>query len=152
MLPAHLKLHRSKDFSSTMRGGSVARSRTLMVHVLVPGLSHTHPTAMSPGTEVNSDVEATGASSDPGLCPRAPRFGFVVSKAVGHAVDRHATARKLRHACMTAAEQGLLPPGTLVVIRAFPAAAAASSAEIHRDLDKCLVKALSRPPKNAAPR
>ncbi|CRK60710.1 Ribonuclease P protein component [Alloactinosynnema sp. L-07] len=63
----------------------------------------------------------------------SPRVGFVVSKAVGNAVVRHRVTRRLRHLAM--ARLGTLRPGTTLVVRALPPAAAATSAELGQDLD-----------------
>lgn len=64
------------------------------------------------------------------------RVGFVVSKAVGGSVQRHRTQRQLRHLC--ADRLPLLPDGALLVVRALPAAAGSTSAELGADLDKGL--------------
>lgn len=57
-----------------------------------------------------------------------PRFGLIVSKAVGPAVVRHRVARRIRHVCAE------LRPSVVcdadVVIRALPGAGTASSAEL----------------------
>ncbi len=62
-----------------------------------------------------------------------PKAGFVVSKAVGGSVVRHRVARRLRHIMST--RLIALPPGALLVVRALPPAAGASSAELAVDLD-----------------
>ncbi len=67
-----------------------------------------------------------------------PRFGLIVSKAVGSAVIRHRVARRLRHICGPLA--GELPPDADVVIRALPGAAHADSAELERQLRGALRK------------
>ena len=67
--------------------------------------------------------------------------GFVVSRAVGGAVVRHRVQRRLRHLLRARLDQ--LPAGALVVVRALPRAAAASSAELGRDLDSALPQLLS---------
>jgi ribonuclease P protein component len=73
------------------------------------------------------------------------RAGFVVSKAVGGAVVRNQVKRRLRH--LVAARLSGLPAGSVLVVRALPAAAAASSAELGRDLDSALRRVLgSREP------
>jgi ribonuclease P protein component len=64
------------------------------------------------------------------------RAGFVVSKAVGNSVVRHRVLRRLRH--LVSSRLGTLPAGTALVIRALPAAAAATSAELGADLDAAL--------------
>lgn len=71
-----------------------------------------------------------------------PRAGFVVSKAVGGSVVRHRVSRRLRH--LVAARLGSLPRGSLLVVRALPPAAAATSAELGADLDSGLRSALRK--------
>jgi ribonuclease P protein component len=63
----------------------------------------------------------------------APRAGLVVSKAVGGSVVRHRVSRRLRH--LLAPRLGELPAGAMLVIRALPPAADATSAELGGDLD-----------------
>jgi ribonuclease P protein component len=72
----------------------------------------------------------------------SPRVGFVVSRAVGPAVVRNRVKRRLRH-LMRERVAGL-EPGTLVVVRAQPAAAGASSAELGAELDRCLARCRDR--------
>ena len=67
-----------------------------------------------------------------------PRFGLIVSKAVGSAVIRHRVARRLRHICDPLI--GELPEETDVVIRALPGAAHTDSAELERQLRAALRK------------
>lgn len=69
-----------------------------------------------------------------------PRVGFVVSKAVGNAVVRHRTQRRLRH--LVAGHLDRLPDRCDVVVRAHPAAAAATSAELSSELDRLLNRSL----------
>jgi ribonuclease P protein component len=66
----------------------------------------------------------------------------VVSKAVGGSVVRHRVSRRLRH--LLAPRLRTLPAGSLLVIRALPPAAAASSAELAEDLDSGLSGALRK--------
>lgn len=91
-----------------------AGSRTLMVHVRQRG-----------------DVVIQGG----------PRFGLVVSKQVGNAVTRHAVSRKLRNVVVQRELVDKLERSFDVVIRALPPAAAATSDELARDLEKALDKA-----------
>lgn len=67
--------------------------------------------------------------------PGPARAGFVVSRRVGSAVTRNRVRRRLRE--QTRVRLGDLPAGTLLVVRALPAAADASSAELGRALDRC---------------
>ena len=62
--------------------------------------------------------------------------GFVVSKGVGGAVVRGQVKRRLRH--LVADRLTDLPAGTRLVVRAQPAAAGATSAELAADLDRAL--------------
>jgi ribonuclease P protein component len=56
-----------------------------------------------------------------------------VSKAVGGSVVRHRVSRRLRH--LLAPRLDGLPAGAMVVVRALPPAAEATSAELGVDLD-----------------
>ena len=67
-----------------------------------------------------------------------PRVGLVVSRAVGNAVTRNLVKRRLRH--LARERVGLLSPGSLLVVRALPASAAASYPELGQELDRCLSK------------
>lgn len=67
-----------------------------------------------------------------------PRFGLIVSKAVGNAVNRHRTSRRLRHVCARLTDD--LPVSANVVIRALPRAGDATSAQLERDIRRALEK------------
>lgn len=116
MLPKHLKLTSPVEFSRTIKRGKRAGSRTMVVHV------YDHK-----------------AELDPPVTIGGPRFGLIVSKAVGNAVTRHDTSRRLRAVCRDAAPT--LPKAVDVVIRALPSSASADSAALRRDLDRALKKA-----------
>lgn len=66
--------------------------------------------------------------------------GFVVSKAVGGAVVRNRVKRRLRHLMV---DRLAAVSGRDVVVRALPAAAGASSAQLAVDLDRALAKSLA---------
>lgn len=68
----------------------------------------------------------------------APRIGFVVSRAVGPAVTRNLVKRRLRH--LARARVGVLPTGSMLVVRALPSAASAGHEELAEELDRCLSK------------
>ena len=59
-----------------------------------------------------------------------------MSKAVGGAVIRNKVKRRLRH--LMRERVALLPPGSLVVVRALPGAGDADHAQLARDLDAAL--------------
>lgn len=71
--------------------------------------------------------------------PSAPaRFGFVVSKAVGGAVQRNLVKRRLRSLAGDRIREGF--GGSDVVVRALPASASAD----YRELDAQLQRGLNR--------
>ena len=110
MLPAEHRLRRRLDFETAIRHGRRAGRSLLVVHLAVPAMAPT------PGEPV--------------------RAGFTVNRAVGSSVQRHAVVRRLRHLMRRHLES--LPPGSLLVVRALPAAAEATSQELDADLDSAL--------------
>ena len=116
MLPAGHRLRASSDFATALRGprGARAGSTLIVVHANQTDARAGHP----------------------------PRVGFVVSKAVGTAVVRNRTKRRLR--ALMASRVGTIPPGTDVVVRANPVAAQASSSELAVDLDRLLGRVLGK--------
>lgn len=71
-----------------------------------------------------------------------PRFGLIVSKAVGDSVTRHRVSRRLRHIAAQCVD--VLDADLMVVIRANPASATASHGELVRDFRKALDSAAAR--------
>ena len=116
MLPAPHRLRERADFASAVRGRGSTRagSPLLVVHATRSDARTGHP----------------------------PRVGFVVSKAVGGAVVRTRTKRRLR--ALASARVGALPSGTDVVVRANPPAAEASSAELASALDPLWHRVIGR--------
>jgi ribonuclease P protein component len=125
VLAADHRLRESDAFRRTVRSGRRAGSPALVVHLA------TEP-APQPAPQ---DSDEQTPETDPSA-PRAPRVGFVVSKAVGNAVVRNRVKRRLRH--LAAAHLDELPSGASLVVRAQPAAAALSSAELDAALTRCL--------------
>ncbi|HWO59957.1 MAG TPA: ribonuclease P protein component [Umezawaea sp.] len=123
MLPAAARLTRSQDFGLVVRRGRRAGRPRLVVHALV----------QSSGRQTSTE-----SSARPTL--DMSKVGFVVSKAVGNSVVRHRVSRKLRHVVRDRLER--LPAGTSLVVRALPASAEASSAELAADFDAALRRLL----------
>jgi ribonuclease P protein component len=115
VLPAPHRMRHREDFTRAVRRGRRAGRPLLAVHLLAP--------------------EAGGADEcSPAL------VGLVVSRAVGPAVTRTRVKRRLRH--LAAQRLQRLSPGSLLVVRANPPSATATSAELGGDLDRALDRAL----------
>jgi ribonuclease P protein component len=118
VLPPAQRLRAAADFTSAVRAGRRAGSSLVVVHLLGP---------------------------DPARGTRAPaRCGFIVSKAVGGAVTRNQVVRRLRH--LARHRLSAVPEGSLVVVRALPASAGATSEELGAALDSCLRRVLRAVP------
>lgn len=118
MLAARHRLRHRDDFSATVRARR-SGGRLLVIHL----------------------AARESRSGSPA------RVGFVVSKAVGNAVVRNRTKRRLR--ALMAGRLTNLPSGVDVVVRAQPVAADAPYDELGRDLDRCLRKVLATTPRYA---
>jgi len=105
-----------EDFRHTIRRGARGAQPTLVTHVL---LRSGHP-----GADGHTSV------------------GFVVSKAVGSAVERNRVKRQLRHLMRDRVSS--LPAGSRVVVRALPAAQGADSSTLAEHLDAALSRAGAR--------
>ncbi|WP_134765808.1 ribonuclease P protein component [Nocardioides sp. 1609] len=114
MLPAAHRLTDAASFRDASRRGRRASSPHLVTHLWVD--EGAGPLGVASGTPA--------------------RVGFVVSKAVGNAVVRNRVKRRLRH--LSRSWVAALPSSSLLVVRALPAAADASYAELGDDLARCL--------------
>lgn len=102
------------------------------------------PHRMRAGTEFEAAVRRGRRAGSPRVVvhtststvPDGPRVGFVVSKAVGGSVVRHRVARRLRETVRP--HLGAIPADRLVVLRAQPASATASYAELEADVARLL--------------
>ena len=119
MLPAGHRLRESADFSAALRGNGGAAGVRFGSRLIV--------------------VHANSTDTRAGL---PPRVGFVVSKAVGGAVLRNRTKRRLR--ALVADRLPGIPSGLDVVVRANPPAATATYGELAGALDPLLHKVIGR--------
>ncbi|CAB4735311.1 unannotated protein [freshwater metagenome] len=88
------------------------------------------------GTRRSSPTLVTHLLQREGDAP--PLVGFVVSRAVGNAVVRNRVKRRLRH--LAREHVSSLPGSCVLVVRALPASAAASSTALGTDLAGCLAR------------
>jgi ribonuclease P protein component len=124
VLPTEKRLRRREDFAAAVRRGRRAGRPLLVVH---------YRSGLASG---ETNPHAPGESAPPA------RAGFVVSKAVGGAVTRNLVKRRLRH--LVRQRLSLLPPGSLVVVRALSGSGEADHAQLARDLDAALERLLGR--------
>ncbi|WP_147919238.1 ribonuclease P protein component [Ruania zhangjianzhongii] len=103
MLPARFRMRHGDEFGAAISAGARSSTRRVVVHF---------------------STGATRADS--------ARVGFVVSKAVGGAVQRNLVKRRLRAAM--AEDLPELPDTAAVVVRALPAASGSTFAELRGDL------------------
>lgn len=129
MLPTENRLRRRQDFAEAVRRGRRAGRPLLVVHLRRDAAGRRDAT------------DATHPHEPGGTAPPA-RAGFVVSKAVGGAVQRNLVKRRLRH--LVRERLSLLPPGSLVVVRALPGAGGADHAQLALDLDAAFQRLLGR--------
>lgn len=111
MLPRQHRLTDSRSFAYAVRNGRRIPTRTVVAHLV------------------------TRAHGDPAAPEPPARVGLIVSKRVGNSVQRHRVSRRLRHA--VARDLDRLPPGSVLVLRALPAAAA-GDADLPRDVSRIM--------------
>lgn len=119
MLPSAHRLSDGASFREAVRTGRRSGTRTVVVHLAVP---------------------EAAASQDAAVDGQPVRVGFVVSKAVGNAVVRNRVKRRLRH--LAREHVSSLPGSAVLVVRALPASATATYAELARDLARGLSRAV----------
>jgi ribonuclease P protein component len=108
VLPAEHRIRDGAAFRRAVGSGRRAGTAALVVHLAQDG----------------------SRADDP------PRVGLVVSRAVGGAVVRNRVKRRLRH--VIARHLRDLPAGSELVIRARPAAAGRTSAELDEEISRSL--------------
>ena len=109
MLDRSHRLTTARQFDAAVRRGRRAGTNTVVIHLF---------------REENPNLSS------------GPRVGFVVGRSLGNAVQRNRVKRRLRHLMRDRLAD--LPHETLMVVRALPAAASASSDALGADLDRAL--------------
>jgi ribonuclease P protein component len=117
VLPASHRLNAAADFRYTVRRGRRAGGPLVVVHLAT----------------ANVDKETSSLNG-----AQPVRVGFVVSRAVGPAVTRNRVKRRLRH--LVRERLATLPAGSILVVRALPAAAGATYRDLDAALDRCLAR------------
>ena len=117
-------------FLMTVREGRRAGRPHVVVHV------RREPAVLDAEFNLSAPSGVTARGQGVVVRGRSARVGLIVSKAVGSAVVRHHVSRKLR--AVMAPLVPLLPGGVAVVLRALPAAATASSADLTADVVSAL--------------
>lgn len=128
MLPRDHRLTASRDFGAVMRRGARAGGSAVVVTVLL-------------------SEQRTGAAS-------RWRCGFIVSKAVGNAVVRHRTQRRLRHiVAELMRDPELLPEGFAadIVVRALKETPETAHEELLAEVRSGLRRALKKARKRQDP-
>jgi ribonuclease P protein component len=116
VLPVEHRLTDTDTFRTAVRRGRRSGSATLVVHLWTDETADRGPAAV----------------------------GFTVSKAVGTAVERNRVKRRLRHLTREHLPSlEALPGRAALVVRAQPAASAATYAELGGDLRRCLQRVTS---------
>ncbi len=123
MLDRAHRLTSGRRFAATIRQGRRAGRSTVVLHLAEPAAQPDEP-----------------ADGQTGTSPA--QVGLVVGKAVGNAVTRNQVKRRLRHVARSRLPS--LPGGAVLVVRALPPAAGASSAALGRDVDAALDRLLAR--------
>jgi ribonuclease P protein component len=119
-------MRRSEEFARAVRSGRRAGSRTIVVHVLDASSS-------------TGDVAGAPVGSHRPAGPTDPaRIGFVVGRGVGGSVVRSQVSRRLRHVVRD--RLGVVPDGSLVVVRALGPAGSATSAALAADVDRAFAR------------
>lgn len=109
MLARENRLIRAEDFRTTMRTGRKVVGDSMVIYL-------------------KSDTQSNSA-----------RFGFVVSKSVGSAVERNLTKRRLRSAIRNTL--GDFQNGQTLVVRALPSIKSKSWQELETELKACVTNA-----------
>ncbi|WP_239307964.1 MULTISPECIES: ribonuclease P protein component [unclassified Frankia] len=128
MLPVRNRVRTRAEHAQVGRGGHRIRSGPLVVH------------SLAVDNKAGSHHPVDNVNAPAALSP--PRVGFAVGRKVGNAVVRNRVRRRLREQMRARLDQ--VPPGTLVIVRALPDSATASSAELGRALDRALRERASR--------
>ena len=135
MLSKAMRVTRPAEFTAVLRTGRRAGTKLFALHLLDPTAPASVPDRGGDIVGTDSPATVVTRASRSGEI-RPARVGFVVSSSVGNSVVRHRITRKLREQVRPLLVE--MPAGTDIVVRAFPAAASASSAQIAADLRSAL--------------
>lgn len=123
MLPRPHRLRASAEFRQIISSGKRVRGKYLLLHLTTRDAPDQHQSGHTTAGAVAAPV----------------KIGFIVSKAVGNAVVRNRTKRRLRHIVGDRLDQ--LEAAAGVVVRALPQSGTATFAQLSDDFDRILKKA-----------
>lgn len=130
-------MRRRDEFTLAVRRGRRAGRPAVVLHLLRPG----EAARKDPASQDTAQAAAKTAAPAPASGTTAPPIiGFIVARTVGNAVVRNSVRRRLRH--LMRAHLDRLPAGSLLVVRANPAAGTARPDELAADLESALDRLL----------
>lgn len=122
-MAAKHRIRRGADYRAVVRTGYRVGGKHCLAHAVL----------LYPETDQKQNVSRETLAAD-----LTPRFGFIITKAVGKAVTRNLVRRRMQSICDEAVREGF--NGATVVFRVFPQAAAAS----YQELRDSVLKQLNR--------
>lgn len=131
MLPAQQRIRTAEGFSTIIKNGVKVVQPGAIVY-LCPHTSNATVAMQSSGSDIALDSFAPSADG------YQPAAGFIVSKAIGNAVQRNKVKRRFR-ACLQ--EKFRVDSSFDVVVRARPRAAQCSYDELAMHIDTAFEKA-----------
>lgn len=148
MLPRRHRVTTASDFRAVTRNGARAGGSCVVISARPSSLSDLAAGRAQPAQGDRLAPEGAARAGRAQGDPVRWRCGFIVSKAVGNAVVRHRTQRRLRHIVA-----GLMREGAVevreghrldLVVRALPAAAEAAHDELVSQVRSTLLRAVGK--------
>ena len=120
-MAAKHRIRRGADYRAVVRTGYRVGGKYCLAHAVL----------LYPESDQNENVSRETLAAD-----LTPRFGFIITKAVGKAVTRNLVRRRMQSICDEAVREGF--SGATVVFRVFPQAAAVNYQELRHSVLKQL--------------
>lgn len=120
-MAAKHRIRRGADYRAVVRTGYRVGGKHCLAHAVL----------LYPESDQNENVSRETLAAD-----LTPRFGFIITKAVGKAVTRNLVRRRMQSICDEAVREGFT--GATVVFRVFPQAATVDYQELRHSVIKQL--------------